>query len=140
MYLKFLYFVIAICLFISQAQAQTVSTTEPPTLNNSYNALLGNAVGKPADPAGYLHKIEMYDNITVFFVMPNEEIMSYNTNGELVKVGIKKRPPLGRETEFNYMVKLENITYAVDKKGFVWQQVYPYKEIVGSIANYTNIK
>lgn len=86
------------------------------------------------EPSGYLKKIVMYDEVTVYFIMPNNEILGYQSNNGFIKVGNTKRPPLGRESEFEVMAVIDGVrTYAIDRQGFVWQQVYPYKEIVGSI-------
>jgi len=85
-----------------------------------------------AEPTNYIYKCEMYDG-RIFYVMPNDNIMGYNTNNELKHLGYKEKPPRGREKEFAYMVTILEpyITYAVDSEGHVWQKKYPFKEIVG---------
>lgn len=96
-------------------------------------ALKANNIRSTTD--GYAYKCELYDNVTVFYVMPNDEILQIQPDGGILLVGFKDRPPLGRETEFAYMLSVVTeppITYAVDKQGHIWQKKYPYKEIVGT--------
>lgn len=87
---------------------------------------------------GWVYKCNMYDNVTVYYVMPNDEILQTTTEGNIHLVGFKERPPMGREKEFSYMLSVVTdpaITYAVDQYGHVWQRKYPYQEIVGQIES-----
>lgn len=84
---------------------------------------------------GFTYQCIMYDNVTVYFVMPNDEILQTDAEGKISLVGFKDRPPLGREKEFSFMLSIVTeppITYAVDQYGQIWQNKYPYKEIVGT--------
>lgn len=91
--------------------------------------------------AGWLYKCNMYDEVTVYYVMPNDEILQTDANGKIHLVGFKDRPPLGREKEFSYMISIVTepvVTYAVDRYGHVWQRKYPYQEIVGQTESNTS--
>ncbi|OWY25113.1 hypothetical protein C7N43_35465 [Sphingobacteriales bacterium UPWRP_1] len=90
---------------------------------------------------GWLYKCNMYDDVTVYYVMPNDEILQTDANGKIRLVGFKDRPPLGREKEFSYMISIVTeppVTYAVDRYGHVWQRKYPYQEIVGQTVDNTS--
>lgn len=81
-------------------------------------------------PDNYLYQCTMNDNLTIYYVMPNDDVLIYDIGNEFKKVGTKVLPPYGW-TNFVFMLKLADITYAVDQDGFVWQQNYPFREIVG---------
>ena len=72
----------------------------------------------------------MNDEQTFYYVMPNDDVLIYSIGNEFKTVGIKVLPPYGW-TNFKFMLKLADITYAVDKDGFIWQQKYPFREVVG---------
>ncbi|QQS30730.1 MAG: hypothetical protein IPM47_07325 [Sphingobacteriales bacterium] len=83
---------------------------------------------------GFTYQCNMYDEVTVYYVMPNDEILQIDKEGTITLAGFKDRPPLGREKEFSFMLAIVTdppITYAVDQYGQIWQNKYPYKEIVG---------
>lgn len=81
-------------------------------------------------PENYLYKCKMHDNQTFYYVMSNDDVLIYDIGNEFKKVGTKVLPPYGW-TNFQFMLKLVDITYAVDNDGFIWQQNYPFREIVG---------
>ena len=81
-------------------------------------------------PENYLYKCKMHDELTIYYLMPNDDILIYDIGNEFKKVGTKVLSPYGW-TNFIFMLKLADITYAVDKDGFIWQQKYPFREIVG---------
>ncbi len=83
-------------------------------------------------PENYLYQCKMHDDQTFYYIMPNDDILIYDIGNEFKKVGIKTLPPYGW-TNFVFMLKLADITYAVDKDGFIWQQKSPFREIVGQM-------
>ncbi len=114
--------------------------THPPIAipNAPSSSQSPNTIAMPAAtiaaPAGFEAHCILHDDVTHFFVMPNGTILGRVTgsaNWEVV--GVKTAPPTGR-TEFAYMIKLNHTTYAVDTYGHVWEQQYPFRQIVGRIA------
>lgn len=81
-------------------------------------------------PENYLYKCKMNDEQTFYYVMPNDDVLIYDIGNEFKTVGTKVLPPYGW-TNFKFMIKLADITYAVDQDGFIWQQKYPFREVVG---------
>ena len=90
-----------------------------------------NKQGSTIDPPNYAYKCAMYDG-RVFFVMPKGSIVHAADKGGFETIGERVAPPKGRE-EFQFMLTLTEtqITYAVDKHGYIWQSSYPFREIVG---------
>ncbi len=84
-------------------------------------------------PENYLYQCRMHDELTIYYVMPNDDVLIYDIGNEFKKVGIKVLSPYGW-TNFQFMLKLADITYAVDNDGFIWQQKYPFREIVGQMT------
>ena len=110
------------CLFFINANAQSVQ-------QESYN----NQEAVQQTPADYVYKCTMNENGKQFFVLANDDIMGYDANGQLVKLGSKVPPPSGRY-EFMFMLQFVDITYAVDPDGHIWQKKYPFREIVGRLV------
>ncbi|MGB1241191.1 MAG: hypothetical protein ACPG49_01630 [Chitinophagales bacterium] len=81
-------------------------------------------------PENYLYQCKMHDDQTFYYIMPNNDILIYDIGNEFKKVGTKILSPYGW-TNFVFMLKLVDITYAVDKDGFIWQNKNSFREIVG---------
>ncbi|MEZ4887547.1 MAG: hypothetical protein R3E32_22635 [Chitinophagales bacterium] len=81
-------------------------------------------------PENYVYECRMHDDLTIYYVMPNDDILIYDIGNEFKKVGTKVLSPYGW-INFVFMLKLADITYAVDKDGFIWQNKPPFREIVG---------
>jgi hypothetical protein len=110
------------------------STLQAQQMNHTTKAQFTPQSSQTA-PDNYVFKCSMYDDVTVYYVMPNDEVLKGDGLGNFYAAGQKVAPPAGRLTEFDYMITIHElgITYAVDKQGQVWQKIYPYKEIVGQI-------
>ncbi|MBL0247590.1 MAG: hypothetical protein IPQ28_08410 [Sphingobacteriales bacterium] len=112
------------------AQQPATTPNYPPTIDPNYVETPIQATA----PTNYTAHILMHDGKTHYYIMLNNDIVGLLSDGNYGKIGIKKRPPIGRETEFSYMVKLPHVVYAVDPLDHVWQQVSPYQEIVGAVV------
>ncbi len=84
-----------------------------------------------SEPSGFLKKFMLHDDVTTFYLMPGDEVFGKSASGAWEKQGIKMAPPRGYETVFSFMLKLDHITYGVDKEGNLWQRNGPFKEIIG---------
>lgn len=72
-------------------------------------------------PAGYKSRVDMYDDVTSYFIMPNDEVMQAQGD-KFVLVGYKEPRPAGRtELLFIFTILQPPVTYGVDKYGHVWQ-------------------
>lgn len=84
-------------------------------------------------PVGYKSRIDMYDDLTTFFIMPNDEVMLQEANGNFKLVGYKEPAPKGRtDVLFIFTILQPPITYGVDKEGHVWQSDGNFRQIVGN--------
>lgn len=97
----------------AQAEQQQENYEQPVSTNHA--------------PADYAYKCVFNETSTQYFILPNDEV----TDATGAKVGHKVEPPMGRETEFAFMVMLPHVTYAVDHDYHIWQKKYPFKVIVG---------
>ena len=89
------------CLFLVFSMDTSAQISEAYTLPNnpqttSYSQQLSNRI----TPQDYLAKIEMYDNYTVYFVMPGNKVMGYDVNGTLMDVGEVEKPDVLKKTQF----------------------------------------
>lgn len=86
-----------------------------------------------SSPAGYKSRIDMYDDLTTFFIMPNDEVMLEDGSGGFKLVGYKEPAPKGRaDVLFIFTILQPPITYGVDKAGHVWQSDGNFRQIVGN--------
>lgn len=84
-------------------------------------------------PSNYKSRIDMYDDISTYFILPNDEVMQSDGNGGFVLVGYKEPTPKGRsELLFIFTILQTAITYGVDRYGHVWRDYGDYREIVGN--------
>jgi len=86
-----------------------------------------------SSPVGYKSRIDMYDDVTTFFIMPNDDVMLEDGNGGFTLVGYKEPRPKGRtDVLFIFTILQPPITYGVDKSGHVWQSEGNFRQIVGN--------
>ncbi|MBK9460694.1 MAG: hypothetical protein KA783_11360 [Chitinophagales bacterium] len=84
-------------------------------------------------PIGYKSRIDMYDDVTTFFIMPNDDVMLEDGKGGFTLVGYKEPRPKGRtDVLFIFTILQPPITYGVDKSGHVWQSDGNFRQIVGN--------
>ncbi len=84
---------------------------------------------------GYKYRVEMYDDVTQYYIMPNDEVYGKNASGNIVHLGYRetsRRDQTGYLFTFTLLLQPPQ-TIGVDRYGHAWQYGTNYRQIVANV-------
>ena len=86
-------------------------------------------------PPTFAYRCDLYDDVTTYFILANDEVVQGDGQGHFTLVGYKEPAPRGRtDISFIFTILQPPITYGVDRYDHIWQDKGMYREIVGNSA------
>ena len=119
-----------ISLFVGVGSLQAQSTYTTPS-SDDYQLVPRSSSEILRD---YKYRVEMYDDITKYYILPNDEVYGKSASGELVHVGYREKSQRDR-TGYLFTVTLLNPpqTFGVDQYGHAWNYGSQYRQIVANV-------
>lgn len=82
----------------------------------------------------YRYRVDMYDDITRYYILYDDEIYGYNPEGKLVLMGFREASKQQNTGYlFTFTILSTQKTYGVDKYGHAWYYGSNSREIVASV-------
>lgn len=121
---------LSLCL-LGQTQAQAQNTYQTPSTDDYQPANYTAAQVME----GYKYRVEMYDDVTKYYIMPNDEVYGKDATGNMHHLGYREK---SRRDQTGYLFIFTLLTsppqtFGVDRYGHAWNYGSSYREIVANV-------